>query len=180
MENEDTGLLLVKKDIELHRKYFKEMVRLLGIQVIYRSPMKNKHWDKYGELDTYYNAPEIVGCIFDEHPNQWTMKKLGWNAEQNETKSIIHVPYDLNGLEAGALFIIPSGLDNSQGRLFRVTRMSTIQVYPASVACEIAPEYESTFEASQLNHPTDTFNLLADEEDKEETPNTLLNSEEGE
>jgi hypothetical protein len=58
-----------------------------------------------------------------------------------ENSSIIHVPYDLKGLEVGALFEIPSGLDNAKPRLFRVISMQNIMVYPASIACEIAPEY---------------------------------------
>ena len=38
MENVDTGILLHKQDIELHRGWFEEMVHLIGINVIYRSP----------------------------------------------------------------------------------------------------------------------------------------------
>jgi hypothetical protein len=66
---------------------------------------------------------------------------MGWVAELQEGSSIIHVPYDLERLETGALFEIPSGLDNAKPRLFRVISMQNIMVYPASIACEIAPEY---------------------------------------
>ena len=58
---------------------------------------------------------------------------------------IISVPYDLEGLQQGALFIVPSGLDDGKGRVFRCTKLSNIMVYPASVSCEIVPEYENTF-----------------------------------
>lgn len=166
MENNDTGLLLNKKDIEMHRKWFKEMCNLIGIKVLFRSlkePYSN--WNLHGELDAHYNAPVLEGCIFDEHPTQWTMKKLGWNAEQNDSTSIIHVRYDLEGLEAGALFVIPSGIDHSEGRVFRVTRMSTIQIYPASVACEIAPEWEDEQEASEVNDFSKSdFNVMKSED----------------
>ena len=166
MEEKDTGLLLHKGDIQLHRQWFKEMVKLIGINVLYRSPVEAyKNWDLNGELDAHYNSPVLEGCIFDEHPNQWTMKKLGWNAEQQENVSIIHVRYDLPDLQVGALFIIPSGIDNSQGRVFRVIRMSTIQVYPASIACEIAPEWESNQEPSEIDDFTHSdFNLLREED----------------
>lgn len=166
MENKDTGLLINKKDVQLHRTWFKEMTKLIGINVLYRSPKESyKNWNLHGELDSHYNAPVLEGCIFDEHPNQWTMKKLGWNTEQQEQVSIIHVRYDLEGLQAGALFIIPSGLDNSEGRVFRVLRMSTIQVYPASIACEIAPEWESETEPSNIEDFSQSdFNLLNEEE----------------
>ena len=166
MENKDTGLLLNKEDIQLHRNWFKEMVSLLGIQVIYRSPRdSSKHYDGYGELFSFYNDPEVVGCIFDEHPTQKTMRKLGWDTEQMENLSVIHVPYDLPGLQVGALFIIPSGLDNAEGRVFKVITMSNIAVYPASVACEIGPVIENKFEPSQFDYSHNTFNLLNEEED---------------
>ena len=162
MEGRDTGLLLNKEDIELHREYFKEMVDLLGIIVLYRSP-KVKERDLYGEIDAIYNPPVPVGCIFDEHPTVWTMKKMGWNSELSEEMSIIHVPYDLKGLQAGALFIIPSGVDKSQGRVFKVHRMSTTMIYPASIACEIGPVFENEFEKSNLEDFKDTgFTLLRD------------------
>lgn len=44
---------LLTPDIKLHRKYFDEMVKLLGIQVIYRAPRKDKHWTNYAERKVY-------------------------------------------------------------------------------------------------------------------------------
>lgn len=166
MENFDTGILLHKEDIELHRKWFKEMTDLIGIKVLYRSPKNlDKKWDIHGDLDTNYNPPVLEGVIFDEHPTIWTMKKLGWSAEQGEQVSIIHVRYDLENLQSGSLFIIPSGIDHTKGRLFRVIRMSTIQVYPASVACEIAPEWEDTQERSDIeDFSKSDFNVLETED----------------
>lgn len=165
MENGDTGLLLNKKDIELHRSYFRQMTRLIGINVVYRSPRDtSKDWTLNGELDTHYNDPMVVGCIFQEHVNAWTMKKLGWNAELQDSATVIHVPYDLPGLQVGALFIVPSALDGTEGRVFRVTRMSTAQVYPASVACELAPEWKSDAERSQtVDFSGSDFNVLNSE-----------------
>ncbi len=167
MDNKDTGQLLNPNNIKLHRKYFAEMTKLLGIQVLYRAPKNSKHYNDYGELDTYYESPIKVGCIFDEHPTQWTMKKLGWNSELQKSTSLINVPYDLPNLQAGSLFIIPSGLDNAQGRVFKVLRMSTISVYPASITCEIGPVWENTFEISQFDHRDDNFNLLAEDEEED-------------
>lgn len=168
MDKVDTGLLLNPTNIKLQRQYFKEMTRLKGMQVIYRAPREDKHYNGHGELDTFYYDPIAVGCIYDEHPNQWTMKKLGWVAELNEDVSVIHVPYDLDKLQAGAIFILPSALDKAEGRVFRVIKMSTISIYPASVACQIGPWYENTFEESQLDHSDNNFTLLADDEDEED------------
>ena len=164
MENSDTGLLLSKKDIELHRSYFRQMTRLIGINVVYRAPREGKEYDGYGELDSFYEEPMALGVIFEEHPTQRTMRKLGWNYELQEEASVIFVPYDTPGLQRGALFVIPSHLDKTEGRLFTVTEMSTSSIYPSSVACRIAPVWKSTFERSQLNHEKDNFNLIKEEE----------------
>lgn len=162
MINGDTGLLLNEKNIKLHRQYFKEMTKLLGINVVYREPRDGVHYNGYGELEAFYKEPVIIGCIFDEHPTIWTMKKLGWNSELNESLSLIHVPYDLPNLQEGALFIIPSGIDNSIGRVFKVLRLSTISVYPASVCCEIGPVWDNTMQQSELNHQKNNFSILSD------------------
>lgn len=80
--------------------------------------------------------------------------------------SIIHVPYDLPGLQEGALFTIPSGLDDAEGRTFRVIAMSNIMVYPASIACEIAPEYFDNEEpATTKDFTNSNFNMLVDNEE---------------
>lgn len=161
----DYGLLL-NKDIKLHRQYFKEMVKLLGINCIYKAPRPSKDYDEHGELDSKYYEPEVVGCIFQEHPDQKTLKKQGWVAELQEGSSMIHVPYDLPHLEQGALFIVPSGLDHAKGRVFRVIKMQNIMVYPASIACEIAPEYEDTVEkVNVVDFSKENFTMLADNED---------------
>lgn len=158
--------LLLNNDIKLHRGYFDEMIRLLGIQVIYRAPLPDKHYTTYAEIESNYAEPILVGCIFDEHPTQQTLKKMGWVAELQQNSSFIHVPYDLPNLQQGALFIVPSGIDNAKGRLFRVVSMSTSMVYPASIACEIVPEYENTYVPETNDdyvHSTD--NLLNEEQE---------------
>lgn len=167
MEEQYTGLLLNPNNIKLHRKYFEQMTSMIGIQVLYRPPREGKTYNMYGELDTFYYEPMKVGCIFDEHPTIWTQKKLGWNTELNENSSIISVPYDLPNLQVGAIFIIRCGVDNSQGRVFRVIRMSTISIYPASVSCEIAPLMVNTSSPSLLDHKNDNGSLLADNGDED-------------
>ena len=162
MEERDAGIL-VNSDALLHRQYFNEMCNLLGIQVLYRSPKPGKTYDNSGELDSFYNAPIVTGCIFEDHPSQWTMKKLGWVSELQEDMSLIHVPYDLPGIQVGALFVVPSGLDHAAGRVFRVIKMRTSMLYPSSIACQIAPLYTSNFDRGQIQHKDNDFNLLKDD-----------------
>jgi hypothetical protein len=171
MESTDTGILLNAHNIKLQREYFKQMLKLRGIMVIHRAPKSvSKTYDGHGELDTLYEAPVQTACIFEEHPNQWTMRKLGWDSVLQEANSLIHVPYDLDGVQAGSLFIIPSGLDSTTGRVFKVIRMSNIAVYPSEIVCEIGPVFNSTFEPVNLHDFTSTnFNLLA-QEDNEDDP----------
>lgn len=172
MERKDTGLLLDKQNITpLQRFYFDEMTRLLGINVLFRRLKNNqsKQYDLHGELDAIYEPAVVVGCIYENHADQKTMRKLGWNAERVESTPVIHVPYDLEGLQAGTLFIIPSGLDNASGRVFKVLEMSNIPIYPASIACRLGPVLESDFERSQTRDFTRTdFNVLNDEEGSDE------------
>jgi hypothetical protein len=162
----DYGILL-NKDIKLHRTWFKQMTALHGINCKYRAPLKNKSYDTYADLQTGYEPEIIVGCLFEEHPDQKSLKKAGWVAELQEGSSIIHVPYDLPGIQAGALFEVPSGLDDGKGRLFRVIGLSNIMIYPASIACEIALEYESNDEQhlSTTAHEKEDMPLLIDRED---------------
>ncbi len=165
-ENRKDYGMLITPEIKLHRQYFKEMVKLLGINCIYRAPLPGKTFDHHGDLDARYMPGKIVGCIFQDHPDQKTLKKMGWVAELQENSSMIHVPYDLEGLQVGALFIIPSGIDQAVGRVFRVIAMQNIMVYPASIACEIAPEYEDNDEKSSTEDFTArNFTVLVDDED---------------
>lgn len=164
MDNNDYGILL-KQDAKLHRNYFNEMCKLIGINVIYRSPLPDKHWTTYAEIDGNFAPPLLVSCIFNDHPDQRTLKKMGWVAELQPNASLISVPYDLPNIQVGALFIVPSGLDHAKARLFRVTEISNIMIYPSSITCTIVPEYEDTYDKSLYDHTTNSFNLLNEEGD---------------
>lgn len=164
MDQENKFGSLLTPDIKLHRKYFDEMVRLIGIQIIYRAVRKDKHWTVYSEIENNFESPMLIGCIFSEHPDQKTMKKMGWVSELQENASIIHVAYDTPNIQVGCLFIVPSGLDDGKGRSFRCVRMSNSMIYPSSIACEIVPEYEDTYIDSNNNFEHSSFNLLNKEE----------------
>lgn len=163
----DYGFLLSKNNAQLQRTYFKEMVKLLGINCVYKAPLSNKENDIHGDLQTGYKPGILIGCLFEEHPNQKSLKKAGWVAELQENSSIIHVPYDLPDLQVGALFEVPSGLDNGKSRVFRVISLANIMIYPASIACEIALEYESNDEQHLVTaaHEKEDMPLLIDMED---------------
>lgn len=158
--------ILLNGDIKLHRIWFKQMTALHGINCKYHAPLPNKTYDIHADLQTGYQSPILVGCLFQEHPDQKSLKKAGWVAELQEGSSVIHVPYDLPDLQVGALFDIPSGLDNGKDRTFRVISLSNIMIYPASIACEIALEYESVDEQRLITtaHEKEDMPLLIDRE----------------
>lgn len=165
MENSDTGFLLDKQNIELYRDTFKDMLDALGINVLYRAPVESsKTYNLYGELDSNFCEPILVKCIYDEHPTQKTMRKLGWNSELSDTNVVIHVPYDTPGLQAGGLFIIPSGLDNTEGRVFKILRMTNIAVYPINITCELGPVFINNDDRAMTeDFSSSNFNVLDDE-----------------
>lgn len=169
MNQKDTGILINEQAIKLHRFQFKQFLSLLGINVLYRSPRdSSKTYTGYGELDTFYNEPIQISGILDEHPKEKTMRMLGWNAELLDSNLIIHLPYDTPGLQAGCLIALPSGLDGAPPRLFKVLRMSSIAIYPTSIACEIGPLLEDTSpKAEVIDFKKSNFNLLANPEDIE-------------
>lgn len=157
---------LLSKDILIHRKYFEEMVNLIGIKVIYYAPKPGRRYTTWAEMDTNFQPPEIAGVIFEEHPDQKSLRKMGWNAELQENASILHIAYDLTDIQRGALFLIPSGLDHTKGRLFRVNELKNSIVYPASITCEIVPEYEDIMPTSKLDRSYTDFNLLRAEDEE--------------
>ena len=131
---------------------------------MYYAPRPDKHYTIHGELMSNYQDPEVVGCIFQEYPDQRSLRKRGWVVELQEGSSLISVPYDLHDLQRGALFAIPSGIDNTQGRLFRVESLLTTMIYPSSVTCEIVPEWEDTIPDNKLNRQQGDFQFLAQED----------------
>lgn len=160
MAESQYGLLLKQNDILLQRRYFEELVKMIGIQVIHRAPRPSKHYTTYAEIESNYYEPERVGCIFDEYPTQRTMKKLGWNSELSENAAVISVPYDLNGIQQGSLFIVPSAFDTTKGRLFRVVEITGIMIYPCSLTCKLVPEFENNYSNESKNYTHSSFNLL--------------------
>lgn len=168
--------ILINNATKLHRQYFREAVKLLGIYVIYRAPKKDKHWTTYGEIEGNYEKPMMVGCLFHDHPDQKTLKKIGWVAELQTNSSLIEVDYDLPNLQVGSLFIVPSGLDDGKGRLFRVYSIQTSMLYPASVTCEIVPEYEDTIqEEEKSDYSNSSMNYLNRQDESIDYNNRILN-----
>lgn len=152
--------LLINQDIKLHRAQFAEMTSLLGIKVKYKAPVMD--YTTQGEMRPLrYKDEQTVGVLFEEHIDQKTAKLLGWNAELMTEAALIHMPYDLEGLQVGGLVEVPSAFEGAKPRLFRIVEMYTIMIYPASVTCRIVPEYKNTSQRSEVeDFSFSNFNLL--------------------
>ena len=129
---------LVKRDALMFRKYFKEMLEKYGIDGMYFQPKEEtKKYNETGEFSAEYEKPIQCQMIFDQVPKVSTLKKLGWTAEMDESQPLIHVDYDLPGLQSGSCFSIEDPLRPGKGRLFRVTKISVGIIYPMCATCQI-------------------------------------------
>ena len=129
---------LVKQDALMFRRYFKEMLDRYGIDSMYfQVNEETKKYNETGEFSCEYLKPEPCQVIFDEVPKISTLKKLGWSTESSQNQPIIHVDFDLPGLQFGACFSIEDPLRPGKGRLFRVTKLSVGIIYPMCVTCQV-------------------------------------------
>lgn len=129
---------LIKSDALMFRKYFDEMLRKYGIDGMYfQVDESTVSYNEIGEMSSEYLEPVPCQMIFDQVPTVSTLKKLGWVTELDKSQPIIHVSYDLPGLQKGACFNIEDPLRPSKGRLFRVTKLSMGIIYPMCVTCQI-------------------------------------------
>ena len=123
---------LVKADALRFRRYFKEVLKLYGIDGSYYQVK-----DGTARFSALYEQPVPCQMLFDQVPKISTLKKLGWTSELDQNQPIIYVDFDLPGICMGALFSIEDPLRPGKGRLFRVTKLQVDIVYPSSVACQI-------------------------------------------
>ena len=159
--NTNYGFMYNEQDIKLQRAWFKEMCDMYGVMVQYYAPLPDKHWTTYSEIKSNYHEPQRISAMYNEIVDQRTMKLLGWVAELGKDETIISVPYDLEGLQVGALFMLPSAIDGAEGRLFRATMLSTYPIYPASVTCRLVLEYKDTCrEQTTTDFSHSSFNVL--------------------
>ena len=114
------------------------MLRKYGIDCSYFEVKEGTvKYNVNGELSAEYKNPIGTQVLFDQVPKVATLKKLGWNTSTDESQPLIHVDFDLPGLQVGCLFSIEDPLRPGKGRLFRVTRMSVGIIYPMCVTAQV-------------------------------------------
>lgn len=161
----DYGILFHENDIKLHRKYFADMVKFWGVQASYYAPRQGKHYTTYGEIESNYCEPIKIGVLFNEHPDQRTAKKLGWDNELDTSTILVTAPYDTPSIQVGSLFSFPAAVDGGEPRLYRVVRMKTSMILPSGIVCECAPEYKDEYNTADYSFKTSSVNIVGREED---------------
>ena len=128
---------IIQDDAKIFKYYAKEALEMYGIDANYYQCKPGRTFTTLGELKSCYYSPISAKVIFDQAPTVRTLKKLGWVTEADSTQPIIHVDFDLPGIEVGCLFNIKDPLRRDSGRMFRITKMSAGILYPATLTCQI-------------------------------------------
>lgn len=136
--------LLTQKDARLWREFFKEMAFLRGQTVKYQYPIETTA-TIHSELMSTLSEPIDMDIIFDENPKTATLKKVKWVSEFPDDKPYIAIlPYDAINLCTECVITIPP-IDslNEVGRKFKITSITTINEYPDSWTCVVAPIFDT-------------------------------------
>lgn len=131
---------LLQNDLEIQRYYFNDACDFYGISARYYQVKPGMRWTVAGEMKANFYDPVRTKLIFDQVPKVSTLKKLGWVTElDQDSHPLVHLQFDLSGLQVGCVIEIKDPLTVDKGRLFRITKMSTGIIYPASVTCQLVP-----------------------------------------
>lgn len=136
--------LLTQNDARLWRDFFKEMAYLRGQTVKYQYPISTDT-TIHSEMISTLSEPIDMDIIFEENPKNATMKKLKWVSEFEDDKPYIAIlPYDAPNLCTECVLTIPP-IDtlNNIGRKFKITSINTINEYPDSWTCVVAPIFDT-------------------------------------
>lgn len=132
---------LIREDEVMYlRRQFNETVKHLGILFKYQYPLGN-NLDDFSQPspDGYSRELEVYG-IFDGEPKLKTYKNLGWVVEKGDNLPfLIHIPFDTERIQKGALFKISGQITGIEERIFQVTEISTGLVCPDHIVCQIVP-----------------------------------------
>lgn len=129
---------LIQSDALIHRKYFKEVLDAYGVPSLYFQCKPKKDYNSSGELSSRYYDPQKTKVLFEQVPQMRTLKKLGWVTELDQQQPIVHLWYDLPGIEVGCLLKVKDPFTKSSGRFFRLSKLSGIGIiYPVGLTAQI-------------------------------------------
>lgn len=147
--------LLNRQDARIFRRYFSEMVKLIGQSVGYQYVVEQKY-TIHSEDNSILSAPIRIDILFDENPQIDTLNRLGWVSELNEQKPIvINMPYNTPNLTVNARVIIESVDGVERPRVFRITKIVSDLEFPDAYTCALVPVFDQYKQKNQytlVNH----------------------------
>lgn len=147
--------LLNRQDARIFRRYFSEMVKLIGQSVGYQYVVEQKY-TIHSEDNSILSAPIRIDILFDENPQIDTLNRLGWVSELNEQKPIvINMPYNTPNLTVNARVIIESVDGIERPRVFRITKIVSDLEFPDAYTCALVPVFDQYKQKNQytlVNH----------------------------
>lgn len=147
--------LLNREDSRIFRKYFKEMVKLIGQSVGYQYIVERKY-TIHSEDNSKLSVPVRIDVLFDENPTVDTLNRLGWVSELNEQKPIVvNMPYDTPNLSVNARLLIESVDGTPRPRVFKITQIESDLEFPDAYTCAAVPIFDQYAQKNQytlVNH----------------------------
>ena len=148
--------LLNRDDARIHRAYFQEMTKLIGIQVLYQYVIKQE-LTIHSEDNSTLSQPIQLDILFDENPSQKTLNRMGWVSElgRDDNPIVINVPYNTPNLTVNARITIESTDGIKRPRVFKITQIQADLEYPEAFTCMVAPVYDQLEQRNQytlVNH----------------------------
>ena len=141
--------LLNRQDAKIFRKYFIEMVKLIGQSVGYQYVVEKK-MTIHSEDNSTLSVPIRLDVLFDENPSVDTLNTLGWTSELNTQQPIVvNVPYNTPKLTVGARMTIESVDGTPRPRVFKVTKIVSDLEFPDAYTCAIVPVFDQYKQKNQ-------------------------------
>lgn len=158
--------MLIRDSALLQRKYFKEMVKLVGCSAAYQW-VTDKNFTIHSEKNFKFSDPVRINLILDENPTIETLNTYGWLSELGDTLPIIaHLPYDIPNLIVGCRITLATTKGTNRPRIFDITKIGSNLEYPDSYTVALAPVLD---QFSQRNQYTLVNNEKVSQEKSEVT-----------
>ena len=141
--------LLNRADSTIFRRYFNEMVKLIGQSVGYQYIVE-REMTIHSEDNSKLSSPIRLDVLFDENPTVDTLNALGWTSELNSQQPIVvNMPYNTPNLTVNARLTIESVDGVSRPRVFKITKIASDLEFPDAFTCAIVPVFDQYKQKNQ-------------------------------
>lgn len=139
---------LYRQDLNRYKQYFKEVAKLLGVDINYKYIIKRKTEKATGE-STYskLSEPIKISVVVEQgNPMVDSLKQLGWFVDTDIEQLLVDFSVDTPNLQEGCRFSFVSNENEEQTKEYVITKLSNEILYPTCIKCLCQPvlETEST------------------------------------